>query len=283
MRTVTFRSVLWGIAYRLSLDPGKNLPADVARALTEYVNTRVRKAWNLFAWPAWTWTEERRYRADYDAATAYAEGEEVYYPTDGNYYRATQATTGNAPTNATYWEEATDLDRYVALDQDWQAHEIGEVLGVYADDPRTTSRPRPVEWWESPNGIQVSDEAGDSVWIEFREPAPVFTTTAWATATDYDLGDLVYLSATGECYKAIAEGSGNNPAESPLEWARVKLPACLAEYVKGAAQADALREDQNMDKAAIVEGLALDHLYDEIDSARRARRQNTQWTAKVRA
>lgn len=41
---------------------------------------------------------------EYDAATAYAAGDVRFYSTTWECYKALQATTGNAPTNATYWE-----------------------------------------------------------------------------------------------------------------------------------------------------------------------------------
>ena len=42
---------------------------------------------------------------DYAGGTAYAKNDVVYYATNGNAYIAKQATTGNAPTNATYWSQ----------------------------------------------------------------------------------------------------------------------------------------------------------------------------------
>jgi len=45
------------------------------------------------------------HRGDYDGSTAYAKNDVVYYSTNGNAYIAKQATTGNAPTNATYWSQ----------------------------------------------------------------------------------------------------------------------------------------------------------------------------------
>lgn len=282
MRTVTFKSVLFGVAMRLSLDPTKNLPADVARALCEYINTRVRKGWNMFAWPNWTFTEERQFRASYDNAAAYVIGDEVYYADENKYYIATAAGTGNLPTDTNFWAEATELDRYVAAVQDWEEHELGDVVSFYKEDPRTTSTPAVVQHWESPNGFQVGESAGSVVWVEFREPAPLFTTPAWSAATSYPAGSLVYLSATGECYKAMVDVSVSNPAESPEQWARVLFPECLAEYVKLAAQSDALREDESVDKADRIEASAVDFLYDEIDKARRSRRQTNRWTARVK-
>lgn len=45
------------------------------------------------------------HKGDYDGSTAYAKNDVVYYSTNGNAYIAKQATTGNAPTNATYWNQ----------------------------------------------------------------------------------------------------------------------------------------------------------------------------------
>ena len=45
------------------------------------------------------------HKGDYDGSTAYSKNDVVYYSTNGNAYIAKQATTGNAPTNATYWSQ----------------------------------------------------------------------------------------------------------------------------------------------------------------------------------
>ena len=45
------------------------------------------------------------HRGDYAGGTAYAKNDVVYYATNGNAYIAKQATTGNVPTNATYWSQ----------------------------------------------------------------------------------------------------------------------------------------------------------------------------------
>lgn len=42
---------------------------------------------------------------DYDAATAYAVGDQVYYTTNGRFYICTATSTGNAPTNTSYFDE----------------------------------------------------------------------------------------------------------------------------------------------------------------------------------
>ena len=45
------------------------------------------------------------HKGDYDGSTAYVKNDVVYYSTNGNAYIAKQNTTGNVPTNATYWSQ----------------------------------------------------------------------------------------------------------------------------------------------------------------------------------
>jgi hypothetical protein len=45
------------------------------------------------------------HKGDYASGTAYVKNDVVYYATNGNAYIAKQATTGNAPTNGTYWSQ----------------------------------------------------------------------------------------------------------------------------------------------------------------------------------
>ena len=45
------------------------------------------------------------HKGDYASGTAYVKNDVVYYSTNGNAYIAKQATTGNAPTNGTYWSQ----------------------------------------------------------------------------------------------------------------------------------------------------------------------------------
>jgi len=45
------------------------------------------------------------HKGDYASGTAYVKNDVVYYSTNGNAYIAKQSTTGNAPTNTTYWNQ----------------------------------------------------------------------------------------------------------------------------------------------------------------------------------
>ena len=45
------------------------------------------------------------HKGNYDGSTAYVKNDVVYYATNGNAYIAKQTTTGNVPTNGTYWSQ----------------------------------------------------------------------------------------------------------------------------------------------------------------------------------
>jgi hypothetical protein len=45
--------------------------------------------------------------SNYNAGTAYAAGDQAYYETTGDYYKCILTSTGNLPTNTTYWERLT--------------------------------------------------------------------------------------------------------------------------------------------------------------------------------
>jgi hypothetical protein len=45
------------------------------------------------------------HKGNYDGSTAYVKNDVVYYATNGNAYIAKQNTTGNVPTNGTYWSQ----------------------------------------------------------------------------------------------------------------------------------------------------------------------------------
>jgi hypothetical protein len=45
------------------------------------------------------------HKGNYDGSTAYVKNDVVFYATNGNAYIAKQNTTGNVPTNGTYWSQ----------------------------------------------------------------------------------------------------------------------------------------------------------------------------------
>lgn len=281
MKTVTFKSVLHGVARKLSLDPETNLQTTTAAALTEYINERIARAWEMDAWWPWTQIEERHFAEDYDAATAYVVGDVVWDPTEEGYFECILASTGNAVTNATYWAEATDVPRTIALEQAGETV-IGDVIGITDADPYGTTAAVELAYTLIGDEIRVERGTGDSVWVRFTTPAPEFTSEEWVTATQYAAGDLVYYATTGECYKALRDNSSVQPEGNAADWELVEFPKILAEHVKAGAVADALREDENFTKANAMEARAEDALDAAFDRAQVKQRQGRRFGVLAR-
>jgi hypothetical protein len=239
MRSVTFQSVLDGAASRIGLDPTQTIQPSTASALTEYINTRTRFAWEAYKWPELSAIEKRQFRPTFDAAATYATGAEVFYL--GNYYRKTgSGAVGVLPTVTATWTVATSLTDFVRsidFDQTFTAASgstaatpIGEVLHVYRQDPRVVRYAERVNFWVTDSGAivgptQFTNATPNEVFVEFTIRPTMFNTA-----------------------------SNADP-----------FPRVLSEYVKFASAADALREDGQFDKAQYMDGLAVDALQKEID------------------
>lgn len=239
MRAVTFQSVLDGAAARIGLDPTQTIQPSTASAITEYINTRTRFAWEAYKWPELSAIEKRRFRPVFDIATTYASGDEVFYL--GEYYRKIgTGIVGVLPTVTATWTPVTaltDFVRSIDFDQAFNltsatapATPIGEVLHVYRQDPRVTRYAERVNFWVTDSGAiigptQFTNATPNEVYVEFTIRPTMFNTSS-------------------------------NSAE---------FPRVISEYVKLAAAADALREDGQFDKAAYMDGLATDALQKEID------------------
>jgi hypothetical protein len=259
--------VLDGVATRMGLEPDANLQLNQATALTEYINDRLQKAWEYMDWPDWTTSELRQYRADWDSTATYAQGDEVYYPDSNAYYRSLQAANLNhLPTDPAWWVAASDLVPYIALEQSWEPTRINITWNVWSDDPKTIDRPRPVSWWLGPQGILINTMGTGltKVYVEFGLVPPRFTTVEWDVARAYVPGDLSYYQ--GDCYEALSNSTGVPPTVGS-DWRRQDFPAILARHVKLAATADALREDENANKATAWDLQADIELTDACDRA----------------
>lgn len=110
----------------------EELSADDNAAIKAYLDTRLKKIWEIYPWPDLTRVEKRYFRTLYSAGTTYAAGTEVYYPTEKKYYQALKSTTGNAPTTLTHWSESKQKysgDLWVA----GAAYVAGDII-EYASD-----------------------------------------------------------------------------------------------------------------------------------------------------
>lgn len=306
MNTVSFQKVLYGVARRMGLDPLRNLPQNVADTLAGYVDEHARHGWNAYPWPEICPTEKRVYRPQWDAATVYAYGQEVWDEGQQAYYMSLENDNQGNPVTATaandtglfieidipgeptaddangFWTRISTLERVILFDQPGKTP-IGTVFEVWRDDPTRVRRPRPVDFWISAAGVQLDSTAPDVVWINFRTRPPEFTATPWKASKIYPQETVIYFADSGECYRALSiTAAGESPKTSPEKWEKQSLLAALAPYVELAAYSDFLMEDGQTDKAAILSGKADGRLADAMDIINEQQRQTAQFSVRSR-
>ena len=208
MRSVTFQSVLDGAASRIGLDPTQTIQASTASALTEYINTRTRFAWEAYKWPELSCVEKRAFRAPYSASIEYPVGSEVLF--ENNYYRKTLAgVAGVAPDTTVAW---TDHAAIV-----YQVNAIVKKDKVYYKCVRVTTAAILVTnttYW-SPYTFTTGAEA----WSIATEPNES-NFPVWSAVSSYIAGmEVIYQ---GSFYRArVNVQAGNLPTSS--DWQKIKV------------------------------------------------------------
>lgn len=214
---------------------------------------------------------------DYDAAvyvrtTAYVVGDQVKYPpTNRSYQCYATAAAGFLPTNTTYFAPLTDFDRYVALEQTGET-KIGDVVGVYSKSPITWRNAELVDYYLSPDGIQVLEDL-DTVWVEFKAKVPVLIGDTFSSTPTYtaNLEQVYYRSSTtpasypGNMYDCVTTTSaGESPESAASKWSVVNIPRIFQRYIERGAYADYLLSDGDNEKAMIEEQRAAQLLADLV-------------------
>lgn len=214
-----------------------------------FINEEAEQCWEFYWWPELMLSELRFYRDDYSAGTAYVTGNEVYYATTGKYYTALGATTGNAPTNATYWVENTDIDAYIELEQAGET-EIGAVRLVSPDDPLTTQKPRKLPYVLGQNGIHlVGASVPDSAYVWFRKVVSEYVGADFDAVATYTAGAVKYYASAnpgfeGDYWECLATTTaGEDPEDTPLKWSKIEFPKVLLEPVARAVHYRYLLKD----------------------------------------
>ena len=266
LRTVTFQSVLHGVAHYCGFKPGsRDWTAERAAMITEYINERVREAWEYAVWPDLRWIEQRYYHQGVWAAGSYAAGSIVYHAGTEAYYVAGTGTSEEPGTTAVDWTVTTTYSKLIPWEQ-LNATKIGNVERVLKSDPRVNRTPTDLTYKTvDREGIYVLDtEASTSVWLSLLIREPLFTAAAHDATVAYGLDDLSYWAATGECYRSLTASNTVADPSVSADWDRVEFPYVFASFVKQAAHADFLRSQKQFDVADRKEGKAFARLDDVI-------------------
>ena len=263
MRTVRFKSVLHGAAYKMGFDPyTPDLSDEQAMSLTEFINTTIREVWDHAHWPESILIEQRYYRDQWDAAVEYDIGDEVWHSSSEKYYSALTSNTNMDPAVETSdWEEAVDMRKYLPYSQTGKT-DIDALIHAYQRDPRIITAPEELCVKKLADGYQFGRLAPDAVFIEYRARAPQFSSVEYSAGIQYAVGDVVYVPSTGECYKALIATEGMDPVTTLTDWAQVEFPYFASEVVKEYAYSYLLLEDGEAAKAKEIRSIADDMLTD---------------------
>ena len=202
-----------------------NVPATLSGA--DYVENSSKWAESAGQYDTTPWT----------ANTAFTVGQQRVNPDNGRAYQCHTAHTSGATFDTTKFGILTPFNRYIAYSQSATATVISQVKDAYKRDPRVFPKNpgRLKEHWKSDLGIQARDDWPEFVYLEFMTTPPVFTTTPWADATSYAVGDLVYSAPeTYRCTTAHTSSGTINLSNFTL----VQFPYLLGDFVKRAALSD---------------------------------------------
>lgn len=216
----------------------------------------------------WAVCKESYGAETYDRDVAGEVGDQVYYPpTDRSYQCITDAAAGLLPTNTTYFAPLTDFDRYIAYEQSGET-KIGDVVGVYSKSPVKWRNAEKVDYYLSPNGIQVLDDY-DTVWVEFKAKVPVLIGDAFDSDATYtaNLEQAYYRSSSapatypGNMYDCIVTTTaGQSPETTAASWSVVNIPRLFQRYLERGAYADYLVADGQAEKAKMEDAAAKEEL-----------------------
>lgn len=205
---------------------------------------------------------------EYVAATAYAAGDQVYYAITDRYYQCHTASTGNLPSDTSYWGVLTEFDRYVGYEQTGETA-LGEVLCVWDKNPKTTTKLNSLNWNLSENGVQVLSQVSECV-ILFKTRVPILKGEVFDATATYSVGDQIYYSSTstrGNFYECIvATSAGEDPDDTAASWSVVQIPLIFKEWLENAAYADWLIQEGEVSKSQAREQMAYSRLYDKAEN-----------------
>jgi|GEM_PF-5073515 len=263
MRTTTFKSVLDRAIRRRGLDPLQGVQSSTLLAIGEYVDEHAKTAWSWSTWPEICVWQYRAIRPEWSSFTSYALNTEVFY--EDAYYKCKQANTGQTPTDTDYWDVIAP-EMYLSYDDEPQ---IDAVLDIRTDNPRLMPDAIRIHFTEEDNrAYLLAEGAITQIWFYVRLKCPRFSAAPWSVATTYQVGDVAFYEADGQCYAARISTSGTVPTSNPDVWALQPMLTVIADYVVLRTAADLLREDEQFAKADALDAKALDALILEEDRYR---------------
>lgn len=125
---------------------------------------------------------------DYDSATAYAAGDVVSY--GGINYACHSASTGNAPTNTTYWCALPDTWKYIPKGQESRPV-IGNIRSISDYDPRRNGPAMSSETTEIGDHFEIDTITSANPWVWYQLAVPRLVGGVWDSGAVYEQESLL--------------------------------------------------------------------------------------------
>lgn len=266
MRSVTFKSVLRGIAARVG-DLVEEILEDDARIWFEYIDDRLRQAWEEYMWPEILITEKRYFREGLWVASTYANQAIVFYEPENRYYvNDSGADTIDEPTVGVAWNEIDDFRQYIPYEQLNQTKIDKARAGYYEDpyQPESINAPRsPIKAING--GILAQDPNSDGfIYLEYRERVlDLSGMFIYDSDTVYEADDVIYYDP--DIYVANQTTvAGDTPESEPTKFDIFKFPYALKPFVVRAAYSDYLLSEDEETRSNRELNRAISSLDDEV-------------------
>jgi hypothetical protein len=144
---------------------------------------------------------------EWDDSETYAIGDIVWHSRSQSFHAMhTVAPAGTPPTNTSFWSPIQVLERKVLFQADG-ATVIGDIYGLYGEDPRISEDCEELSYTQDDEGMTVLDRVNE-VWIQFWTLPPSFTT---APATiPHRFADVAAFGAAGLMLRADGKTDSGN-------------------------------------------------------------------------
>lgn len=169
------------------------------------------------------------------------------------------------------WPEAVVNEKRLPVDQviEWSeggdTDTFGTVFSVTEKHPLKEKNPIGVKFRLGSEGIYLpSTHATTEVYVNYRVPAPDFTSAEYAAGTAYAAGETVYYATTGECYEARQATTGNLPTDAN-NWKLLPLLSVIADATVQGALSEAMAEEGQHTAGQTMDAKFEGYLEHELD------------------
>jgi hypothetical protein len=284
-QTVSTQRILYAIARRVGLEPtgdDANLSPSKSREILEFMDTRLKEAWELYDFVETTFVEERAFSPDYDPSVSYSQGDMVWDWCSRYYYSALVPTIGGSLPNPAVWKANVSPYPRTILWQQPGHTPIGTPFTAWNKNPYTDQTRIPIPLLLSNNGLEFSlSPVTQTIWLQFRVPYPSIGLDQWNSTEIFNTGDACYYGE--DTYLSLIDNNLNHtpPDVSDANWQQFRIPWVFRGFVTQAAFADTLIVSGQNEKAPDQLQQAYQLLWGEYDKQTIQANQFTGYSARV--